>query len=68
MVHQAADGTALFPVSSADEPYMDLAQIRAQQDEAEAAIERLTDMVEADPADVLAWQALIQILAREQRN
>ena len=41
-----------------------LAQIQAQQGEAEAAIAALTAMVETDPADVLAWQALIQILTR----
>jgi tetratricopeptide (TPR) repeat protein len=45
-----------------------LAQIRAQQGEAEAAITTLTAMVETDPADVLAWHALIQILTRQERS
>ena len=45
-----------------------LAQIQAQQGEAEAATATLAAMVETDPADLLAWHALIQILTRQQRS
>ena len=45
-----------------------LAQIRAQQGEAEAAIGTLTAMVETDATDLLAWHALIQILTRQERG
>jgi len=45
-----------------------LAQIQAQQGEAEAAIETLKQMVADEPADGLAWHALLQVLAREERG
>jgi len=45
-----------------------LAQIQAQQGESEAAIEMLKQITATEPADVLAWQALLQILAQEQRG
>ncbi len=45
-----------------------LAQIQAQRGEAEAGIATLTAMVEANPADLLAWHALIQILVRQERS
>jgi tetratricopeptide (TPR) repeat protein len=45
-----------------------LAQIQAQQGESEAAIETLKQVIAAEPADVLAWQALLQILAQQQRG
>ncbi len=44
-----------------------LAQIRAQQGEPEAAVETLDAMLQADAADLLAWQALVQVLAQQGR-
>jgi tetratricopeptide (TPR) repeat protein len=44
-----------------------LAQIQAQQGDPESAAATLTGMVEADPADLLAWQALVQVLAQQER-
>ncbi len=44
-----------------------LAQIQAQQGEPDVAIETLKQIIATEPADVLAWQALLQILAQEQR-
>ena len=45
-----------------------LAQIQAQQGEPDAAIETLKQIVATEPADGLAWQALLQILAQERRG
>ncbi len=45
-----------------------LAQIQAQQGEPEAAVTALAAMVQADPADLLAWQALVQVLVQQQRS
>jgi tetratricopeptide (TPR) repeat protein len=44
-----------------------LAQIRAQQGDPEAALATLQGMVESDPSDVLAWRALVQVLAEGER-
>ncbi len=43
-----------------------LLQLRAQQGESDAAVAALTAMVKEDPADALAWQALIQLLAQRK--
>jgi tetratricopeptide (TPR) repeat protein len=45
-----------------------LAQIQAEQGETEAAITALDALVSADPAGLMAWQALIQVLAKAQRS
>jgi superkiller protein 3 len=44
-----------------------LAQIQAQQGNAEAALVTLQGMVESDASDVLAWRALVQVLAQQER-
>jgi tetratricopeptide (TPR) repeat protein len=45
-----------------------LAQVQAQQGETASAIEALKAMVEANAADTLAWQALVQILGQQERR
>ena len=45
-----------------------LAQIQAQGGDPEAAAAALTGMVEADPSDLLAWRALVQVLAQQERS
>jgi tetratricopeptide (TPR) repeat protein len=45
-----------------------LAQIQAQQGEPDAAIETLKQIIATEPGDVLAWQALLQIHAQQQRG
>ena len=44
------------------------AQIQAQEGESEAAIETLKQMIATEPADGLAWQALLQVLAQQERT
>jgi tetratricopeptide (TPR) repeat protein len=44
-----------------------LAQIRAEQGETEAALAAMDTMLDADPADLMAWQALVQVLAKDER-
>lgn len=44
-----------------------LAQIQAQQGDADAALTTLRGMVASDPADLLAWRALVQALAQQKR-
>lgn len=44
-----------------------LAQIQAQQGEPEVAAVTLTEMVQANPEDILAWRALLQVLAQQGR-
>jgi tetratricopeptide (TPR) repeat protein len=44
-----------------------LAQIQAQQGDPETALATLQSMVESDLADVLAWRALVQVLAQQER-
>lgn len=45
---------------------MTLAQIQAEQGETQAALEALNAMLIADPADVMAWQALVNVLAKAE--
>jgi tetratricopeptide (TPR) repeat protein len=45
-----------------------LAQIQAQQGEPEAAAVTLTEMVQTSPEDILAWRALLQVLAQQERR
>jgi len=44
-----------------------LAGIRAQQGESEAALAALDALLEEDPADLMAWQAWVQVMDREER-
>ena len=43
-------------------------QLQAQQGDTETALANLQGMVESDPRDVLAWRALIQVLAQQERS
>lgn len=45
-----------------------LAEIQAQQGDSETALVALRGMVQADPSDLLAWRALVGVLAREERT
>lgn len=45
-----------------------LAQLQARQGEPEVAEETLRSLLHADSSDALAWQALVQVLARQGRN
>jgi len=45
-----------------------LAQIQAQQGEPDTAIETLKQIIATEPSDVLTWQALLQILAQQDRG
>jgi len=44
-----------------------LAQIQAEQGETEAALRAIDALLDADPADLMAWQALVQVLAKAKR-
>ncbi len=44
-----------------------LAQIQAQQGEAEVALTSLEGLLASDPSDLLAWRALVQVLAQQER-
>jgi tetratricopeptide (TPR) repeat protein len=44
-----------------------LAQIQAEQGETEAALAAMDAMLDADPTDLMAWQALVQVLAKNER-
>jgi len=45
-----------------------LAQIQAQQGEPDAAIGSLKRVIAEEPADGLAWQALLQVLTQQERT
>ncbi len=72
---RAAIEEARAALSGADEETVELrhrldvtlAQMRAEQGDHEAALETLKEMVRADANDVLAWRALVQVLAQEKR-
>jgi len=44
-----------------------LAQIQAEQGETEAALAAIDALLEVDPADLMAWQALVRVLAKAER-
>jgi tetratricopeptide (TPR) repeat protein len=44
-----------------------LAQIQAQQGETEAALGAIEALLDDDPADLMAWQVLVQALAKAKR-
>jgi tetratricopeptide (TPR) repeat protein len=44
-----------------------LAQLQAEQGETEAALTALDALLADDPADGMAWQALVQVLAKAER-
>jgi tetratricopeptide (TPR) repeat protein len=73
---RAAIEQARAALSGADEETVELryrldvtlAQLRAEQGDTDAALGTLQEMVRADANDVLAWRALVQVLAQQKRS